>query len=35
MIAYFAAAAKYNLALKEFIAARKFRTGSYIILAPV
>ena len=29
MIAYFAAAAKYNLE-KEFRAARKFRAGSYI-----
>ena len=31
MIAYFAAAAKYNLARKEFRAVRKFRAGSYII----
>ena len=31
MIAYFAAAVKYNLARKEFRAARKFRAGSYII----
>ena len=34
MIAYFAAVAKYNLARKEFRAAWKFHTGSYIISAP-
>ena len=31
MIAYFAAVAKYNLACKEFRAARKVRAGNYII----
>ena len=31
MIAYFAAEAKYNLARKEFRAARKFRAGCYNI----
>ena len=31
MIAYFAAEAKYNLAHKEFRAARIFRTSSYSI----
>ena len=31
MIAYFAVIAKYNLARKEFRAARKFRAVSYII----
>ena len=31
MIAYFAAAAKYNLARKEFRGARIFRTSSYVI----
>ena len=31
MIVYFAAVAKYNLARKEFRAARNFRAGSYII----
>ena len=30
MIAYFTATAKYNLAHKEFRAARKFCTGNYI-----
>ena len=31
MIAYFAAVTQYNLARKDFRAARKFRAGSYVI----
>ena len=31
LIAYFAAVTKYNLARKEFRAARKFRTDCYVI----